>query len=87
MSSRGNITATQSRLFEKYLGSLEVHSFSHPPIGQFAEIVCYRLMSGNTIDPLSFWLLYCNSENLVSSHRSDRSRLIDETLAEKGIHD
>jgi hypothetical protein len=44
--------------------------------------MCRRLVSGELVEPVSFWLLFCSMD---FSDRANRARRIDEALVERGI--
>lgn len=82
----GHATETQTRYVATYLASYETHGPRHPPVRQFSESMCRRLLGGISVEPASFWLLFCNSGNLDFSDRAQRTRQIDDALSERGIH-
>ena len=86
VNDAGHATPDQRRLIDIFLGSYETHAPRHPPILQFGETMCQRLLSGRPPRPMAFWLLYCNSENLNFTSRAERNRLIDSSIMEKGIY-
>ncbi len=86
VNDSGHAAPDQRRLIDKFLSSYETHAPRHPPILQFAETMCSRLVAGASPQPVSFWLLYCNSENLNFISRAERNRLIDNSIMKRGVN-
>jgi hypothetical protein len=86
MLHSGHATDAQKLKVDVFLSSFEAHGPRHPPILRFGEALCRRLQSGVAVQPLSFWLLFCNSGNPDFNDRADRASAIDTALAERGVH-
>lgn len=66
----GYATRAQNDLINAYTRSYEAHGPSLAPVLPFSEAMCRRLVSGETLSPASFWILFCSAENTGLSGRA-----------------
>jgi hypothetical protein len=80
-------TETQRRMIDLTFPSDGSHSQPYPPVNAVTDAMCRRLWAGRSIEPLSFWLLFCSSGTPIVADLLDRSNQIDALLAERRLHE